>query len=54
VPYAAKSCWRAGWGAWQSLSEAGITPILRDVEGIDAAVTAHLAGEIVDYMALRH
>jgi len=43
-----------GWGARQSLEQAGITAILTDIDGIDAAVAAYLAGDIVDHTERLH
>jgi len=43
-----------GWGARQSLEQAGITAILTDIEDIDTAVGAYLAGDIVDHTERLH
>jgi predicted Fe-Mo cluster-binding NifX family protein len=43
-----------GWGARQSLEQAGITAILTDIEDIEAAIKAYLAGDIVDYTERLH
>ena len=37
-----------GWGAYESMKEYGITPIVTDIRDIDAAVQAHIDGSIVD------
>jgi predicted Fe-Mo cluster-binding NifX family protein len=43
-----------GWGARQSLEQAGITAILTDIEDIEAAVAAYLAGDIQDHKERLH
>jgi predicted Fe-Mo cluster-binding NifX family protein len=43
-----------GWGARQSLEQAGVTAILTDIESIDAAAVAYLAGDIVDHTERLH
>ena len=43
-----------GAGAHQSLTQAGIRPILTDIATIDEAVQAYLAGSIVDHTERLH
>jgi predicted Fe-Mo cluster-binding NifX family protein len=43
-----------GWGARESLLEAGIRPIITDLSGVDEAVRAYLEGTIVDHVELLH
>jgi predicted Fe-Mo cluster-binding NifX family protein len=43
-----------GAGAYQSLAQAGIRPILTDIATIDEAVQAYLAGNIVDHTERLH
>ena len=38
----------------KSLEAAGIRPIITDPEGVEGAVKAYLAGDIVDHMELLH
>jgi predicted Fe-Mo cluster-binding NifX family protein len=47
-------CRGMGWGAYQSMQEARIKPIVTDIANIDAAVKAYLAGTIVDHQELLH
>lgn len=41
-------CRGMGWGAYESMKEHGITPIVTDIGDIDQAVQAYLDGTIVD------
>jgi predicted Fe-Mo cluster-binding NifX family protein len=43
-----------GWGARSRLEAAGITAILTDIERIDDAAQAYLAGAITDHTELLH
>ncbi len=43
-----------GWGARESLLEAGIRPILTEITGLDEAVQAYLEGTIVDHVERLH
>jgi predicted Fe-Mo cluster-binding NifX family protein len=43
-----------GWGARESLLEAGIRPILTDITSLDEAVKAYLDGSIVDHVEVLH
>jgi len=43
-----------GAGAYQSMEQAGIRPILTDISAIDAAVQAYLDGSIVDHTERLH
>lgn len=43
-----------GAGAYQSMEQAGIRPIVTDISNIDAAVHAYLAGDIVDHAERLH
>lgn len=47
-------CQGMGWGAYESMKRYGITPIVTDITGIEAAVKAYLAGEIVDHRERLH
>lgn len=42
------------WSARECLLEAGIRPILTDIENVDDVVTAYLDGSIVDHTELLH
>jgi len=43
-----------GAGAYESLKQAGITPIVTDVEKIEEAVAAYLAGTLTDHTERLH
>jgi predicted Fe-Mo cluster-binding NifX family protein len=43
-----------GAGAYQSLAQAGIRPLVTDIAIIDAAVQAYLSGSIVDHTERLH
>ncbi len=43
-----------GTGAYQSLEQAGIRPVVTDIASIDEAVQAYLAGSIVDHTERLH
>lgn len=47
-------CRGMGWGAYESMRQAGITPIVTDIPEIEAAVRAYLEGEIVDHTEFLH
>jgi predicted Fe-Mo cluster-binding NifX family protein len=43
-----------GRGAYESIKQANIRPIVTDVEGIDEAVQTYLAGSLVDHSEQLH
>jgi predicted Fe-Mo cluster-binding NifX family protein len=43
-----------GAGAYESMKQAGIRPIVTDIANIDAAVAAYLAGQITDHTERLH
>ena len=43
-----------GAGAYESMKQAGINPIVTDIAGIDEAVSAYLAGQITDHTERLH
>ena len=43
-----------GMGAYESLQQAGIRPVVTDVADIDAAVQAYLAGNLTDHVEKLH
>ena len=43
-----------GAGAYQSIQQAGIRPIVTDIPNIDQAVQAYLAGHLVDHKEQLH
>jgi predicted Fe-Mo cluster-binding NifX family protein len=43
-----------GMGAFQSLTQAGIQPIITDIAAIDEAVAAYLAGTLANHMERLH
>ena len=43
-----------GMGAYESLQQAGIRPVVTDVADIDAAVSAYLAGSLTDHVEKLH
>jgi len=43
-----------GAGAYQSMEQAGVRPIITDIPTIDAAVQAYLSGEILDHTERLH
>jgi len=43
-----------GAGAYESLKQAGITPIITDVDKIEEAVSAYLAGTLTDHTERLH
>jgi len=47
-------CRGMGWGAHESMKQAGITPIVTDIAEIDAAVQAYLDGTIIDHREFLH
>ncbi len=47
-------CRGMGWGAYESMKQAGITPIVTDIAEIDAASQAYLDGTIVDHREFLH
>jgi predicted Fe-Mo cluster-binding NifX family protein len=47
-------CGGMGMGAYQSMKERGIRPIVTDIESIDVAVMAYVEGRIVDEVGRLH
>lgn len=47
-------CRGMGWGAYESMRQAGITPVVTDIAEIDAAAQAYLDGSIVDHREFLH
>lgn len=47
-------CRGMGWGAYESMKQAGITPIVTDIGDIEAAVQAYLDGTIIDHREFLH
>jgi predicted Fe-Mo cluster-binding NifX family protein len=47
-------CRGMGAGAYESMKQAGIRPIVTDISGIDEAVNAYVAGNIVDHVDRLH
>lgn len=47
-------CRGMGWGAHESMKQAGITPIVTDIAEIDVAVQAYLDGTIIDHREFLH
>jgi predicted Fe-Mo cluster-binding NifX family protein len=43
-----------GAGAYQSMAEAGIRPVITDIARIDDAVLAYLAGTLTDHVERLH
>ena len=43
-----------GMGAYESMKAVGIRPVVTDIEGIDDAVMAYVAGNIVDQVERLH
>lgn len=43
-----------GYGAYESMKQAGITPIVTDLSTIDEAVQAHIAGTLKDHTEYLH
>jgi len=43
-----------GAGAYQSMEQAGIRPIITDIPTIDGAVQAYLSGQILDHTERLH
>lgn len=47
-------CGGMGYGAYESLRERGIRPIVTDIDNIDDAVQAYIEGRIEDHWHLLH
>ena len=47
-------CRGMGMGAYESMKAVGIRPVVTDIEGIDDAVMAYVAGNIVDQVERLH
>ncbi len=47
-------CQGMGFGAYQSMEQVGIRPIVTDIRDIDEAVRAYIAGQIVDHTEKLH
>jgi predicted Fe-Mo cluster-binding NifX family protein len=43
-----------GAGAYQSMEQAGIRPVITDIAEIDQAVQAYIEGRLVDHTELLH
>jgi len=43
-----------GYGAYESMKQAGITPVVTDLATIDEAVQAHIAGNLKDHTEYLH
>ena len=47
-------CQGMGYGAYQSMEQVGIRPIVTDIRDIDEAVKAYITGRIVDHTEKLH
>lgn len=47
-------CQGMGYGAYQSMAQVGITPVVTDVADIEAAVLAYAAGQLADHTERLH
>jgi len=47
-------CRGMGWGAYESMKQLGIKPVVTDIANVDDAVKAYAAGTIVDHTNLLH
>lgn len=47
-------CQGMGYGAYQSMQQVGIRPIVTDIRDIDEAVKAYITGRIVDHTEKLH
>ena len=47
-------CRGMGWGAYESMKEHGIQPLVTDIAEIEAAMRAYLDGELVDHTERLH
>jgi hypothetical protein len=47
-------CRGKGWGAYQSMKQFSITPIITDIPGMEEAVMAYANGTIVDHVDRLH
>jgi predicted Fe-Mo cluster-binding NifX family protein len=47
-------CQGMGYGAYQSMEQVGIRPVVTDIADIDAAVQAYIDGKIVDHTEKLH
>jgi hypothetical protein len=47
-------CGGMGMGAYQSLQDRGIRPVVTDIESIDEAVMAYVEGRIIDQVDRLH
>jgi hypothetical protein len=43
-----------GWGAYQSMKQFNITPVVTDIPGMEEAVMAYVNGTIVDHLDRLH
>ena len=51
-----KRCYAAAWavGAYESIQQGGIRPIVTDIAEIDQAVMAYVEGRIIDHVDRLH
>lgn len=47
-------CRGMGYGAYQSMQQLGITPVVADVADVDAAALAYAAGRLIDHTERLH
>ncbi|OGO05231.1 MAG: hypothetical protein A2Y73_08395 [Chloroflexi bacterium RBG_13_56_8] len=47
-------CGGMGYGAYQSITSLGITPMVTDLEDVEAAVAAYVAGQLTDHPEWLH
>jgi len=47
-------CRGMGWGAYESMKQLGIKPVVTDITNVDEAVKAYAAGTIIDHTNLLH
>jgi predicted Fe-Mo cluster-binding NifX family protein len=47
-------CGGMGYGAYQSMAQVGIKPVVTDLTAVDAAVLAYAAGTLVDHTERLH
>ena len=47
-------CRGMGYGAYHSMEEAGIKPVVTDEPDVDSAVMTYIAGDLVDHTELLH
>lgn len=47
-------CRGMGYGAYQSMEQLGIKPVVTDIEDVEAATMAYVKGQLVDHTELLH